>query len=77
MPQPFQPVACPNCHTPHSSPADDALLARDSWVCVRCGQHWNAERLTAVARYADRTLVLHSGRAGWAAPDKRVGERVE
>jgi len=31
----------------------------------------------AVARYADRTLVLHSGRAGWAAPDKRVGERVE
>jgi len=30
-----------------------------------------------VARYADRTLVLHSGRAGWAAPDKRVGERVE
>ena len=31
----------------------------------------------AVARYADRTLVLHSGRAGWAAPDKRIGERVE
>jgi putative ABC transport system ATP-binding protein len=31
----------------------------------------------AVARHADRTLVLYSGRAGWAAPDKRVGERVE
>ena len=51
MPQPFQPVACPNCHTPHSSPADDALLARDSWVCVRCGQQWDAHRLETVGAY--------------------------
>ena len=31
----------------------------------------------AVARHADRTLVLHSGRAGWAVADQRVGEHVE
>ena len=48
MTQPFQPVACPNCHTPHSSPTDDALQARDSWVCVRCGQQWDAHRLETV-----------------------------
>jgi ABC-type lipoprotein export system ATPase subunit len=30
----------------------------------------------AIARHADRILALHSGRASWATPDQRVGERV-
>jgi len=44
-------VACPMCHT--GAPLTQAALARgDSWRCVRCGQHWDAHRLAAVAAYA-------------------------
>jgi len=45
-------IACPGCHTPHASVADEALQARDHWVCVRCGQRWDAHRLETVAAYA-------------------------
>ena len=48
----LQHVACPGCHTPHASVADEALQARDHWVCVRCGQRWDAHRLETVAAYA-------------------------
>jgi len=42
---------CPMCHTP-ASVAQTASGAGDSWRCVRCGQHWDAARLAAVAAYA-------------------------
>lgn len=45
-------VACPFCHTPHASLTHAAIYAEDSWVCVRCGQEWNAHRLGTVAAYA-------------------------
>jgi predicted CXXCH cytochrome family protein len=61
MSNPLQPVDCPNCHTPHASLTDEALHARDSWVCVRCGQRWDAHRLETVAAYA-----------AWVAGQERV-----
>jgi predicted CXXCH cytochrome family protein len=61
MSSPLQAVACPSCHTPHVSVADEALQPRDYWMCVRCGQRWTAERLETVAAYA-----------AWAAEHDRV-----
>jgi predicted Zn finger-like uncharacterized protein len=49
---------CPMCHTAVSL-TQSALDAGGAWRCVRCGQHWDAARLAAVATYAawmlDRT----------------------
>ena len=39
------------CHTP-SSVTRDAIEAGGGWRCVRCGQHWDATRLAAVATCA-------------------------
>jgi hypothetical protein len=50
-PDVVQPVTCPMCHTRVSLPRS-ALDAGGAWRCVRCGQHWDAARLTAVAAYA-------------------------
>jgi uncharacterized Zn finger protein len=44
-------AACPMCHTP-SSVTQNAIEAGGDWRCVRCGQHWDATRLAAVATYA-------------------------
>jgi ribosomal protein L37AE/L43A len=44
-------VACPLCHANGSLP-ESALAAGGAWQCDRCGQHWDAPRLTAVAAYA-------------------------
>jgi predicted CXXCH cytochrome family protein len=44
-------VTCPSCHTPHGSLTEDTFHGGDSWVCVRCGQRWNAHRLETVAAY--------------------------
>ena len=57
----LQHVACPGCHTPHTSVTDEALQARDYWVCARCGQRWDAHRLETVAAYA-----------AWVAEHERV-----
>jgi transposase len=46
------------CHVP-AALTRQALLARGSWRCVRCGQHWDADRLAAVAAY--ETWVLERG----------------
>jgi hypothetical protein len=34
----------------------DAIEAGGDWVCDRCGQHWDAARLGAVAAYAAWTV---------------------
>jgi hypothetical protein len=44
-------ATCPMCHTP-ASLTQSALEAGGEWRCVRCGQHWDATRLAAVAAYA-------------------------
>lgn len=48
---PLRSAACPMCHTP-SPLTQSALDAGGEWRCVRCGQHWDARRLAAVAAYA-------------------------
>jgi predicted CXXCH cytochrome family protein len=52
MSDPLQLVACPSCHTPHTSLPDEVLHAGDSWLCARCGQRWTAHRLETVVAYA-------------------------
>lgn len=46
-----QRVVCPGCHTPHPSLTGEGLAAGLGWKCVRCGQRWDAGRLTSVAAY--------------------------
>ena len=48
----LRPVTCPSCHTTHGSLTQEALQAGGVWVCVRCGQGWDAHRLATVAAYA-------------------------
>ena len=43
-------VTCPMCHT-SAALSRSALAAAGAWRCVRCGQHWDAPRLEAVAAY--------------------------
>ncbi|HVH56620.1 MAG TPA: MJ0042-type zinc finger domain-containing protein [Vicinamibacterales bacterium] len=50
-PDEFSPVTCPMCHT-RASLTQSALDAGGTWRCGRCGQQWNAARLTTVAAYA-------------------------
>jgi len=54
-------ATCPMCHTP-TSITQDAIQAGGDWHCVRCGQHWDATRLAAVATYA--AWVADRDRAG-------------
>jgi hypothetical protein len=44
-------ATCPMCHT-SATLSQSALEAGGAWRCVRCGQHWDAARLAAVAAYA-------------------------
>ena len=44
-------LTCPLCHTP-TSLTQNAVDAGGEWRCVRCGQRWDATRLSAVAAYA-------------------------
>jgi len=43
------------CHTP-TSLTQNAIEAGGDWQCARCGQHWDAGRLGAVAAYAAWTV---------------------
>jgi len=43
------------CHTP-TSLTQNAIEAGGDWQCGRCGQHWDAARLGAVAAYAAWTV---------------------
>jgi hypothetical protein len=56
-------ATCPLCHT-SATLTQTAIEAGGAWVCVRCGQHWDAARLAAVAAYAV-----------WSAEHDRVGRR--
>ena len=48
-------ASCPMCQM--SAPLSrGAVEAGGAWRCVRCGQHWGAARLAAVAAYAAWTL---------------------
>jgi hypothetical protein len=49
------------CHT-SANVAQSAIEAGSDWRCVRCGQHWDAARLAAVAAYA--AWVVDRDRAG-------------
>jgi predicted Zn finger-like uncharacterized protein len=64
-----RPATCPMCHT-RVSLTQSALEAGAAWRCVRCGQHWDAARLTTVAAYA--AWVVERDRA-----DKRGMERSQ
>jgi len=46
-----RPATCPMCHT-RASLTQSAVEAGGAWRCARCGQHWDAARLEAVAAYA-------------------------
>ena len=48
-------ATCPMCHT-SATLAQGAIETGGAWRCVRCGQHWDAARLAAVAAYAAWTL---------------------
>ena len=48
-------ATCPMCDTP-TSVTQNAIEAGGDWRCVRCGQHWDAARLAAVAAYATWTV---------------------
>lgn len=50
-PDVLRPATCPKCHT-RAPLTQNAIDAGGDWRCVRCGQHWNAARLAAVAAYA-------------------------
>ena len=56
-------ATCPKCHT-SATLSQGALEAGGAWRCVRCGQHWDAARLAAVAAYA-----------AWSVDHDRVGTR--
>jgi hypothetical protein len=42
---------CPMCHTPAALTQKEVDAGAD-WRCIRCGQAWDARRLSAVAAYA-------------------------
>jgi ribosomal protein L37AE/L43A len=54
-------ATCPMCHAP-ASLTQSALAAGGDWQCVRCGQHWDAARLAAVAAYAAWVVELEQRR---------------
>ena len=45
------PVVCALCHTADPVMTIGTLKAGADWRCSRCGQRWDAARLTAVADY--------------------------
>ena len=53
------------CHT-SATLAQGATETGGAWRCVRCGQHWDAARLAAVAAYA-----------AWTIEHDRVGQSTE
>jgi predicted Zn finger-like uncharacterized protein len=63
----LRPATCPMCHTA-ATVSQSALEAGGDWRCVRCGQHWDAARLRAVAAYAawsvDHDRVVMRGAEG-------------
>jgi ribosomal protein L37AE/L43A len=76
-------LTCPMCHA-DASLTQSGLSAGGAWRCARCGQHWNADRLAAVAAYAvwvadrDRAPRGSTERSRKAAPHRHPPtERVD
>jgi transposase len=52
---------CPMCHTVDAAMTANALASGGYWLCIRCGQEWDANRLAtraAYTEYAERTRGL-------------------
>jgi ribosomal protein L37AE/L43A len=65
-------ATCPMCHT-SATLSRSALDAGGAWRCVRCGQHWDAARLAAVAAYAAWTIEHDAaGRRGTGSSREAV-----
>jgi hypothetical protein len=47
------PAVCPFCHTEAAAMVQSALAAGGYWLCARCGQTWDANRLATQAAYAN------------------------
>jgi ribosomal protein L37AE/L43A len=63
-------ASCPSCHTARAGLVDDAGAGGGEWQCVRCGQHWDAARLAAVAAYAVWVVDYDSRRRARRAAEK-------
>jgi hypothetical protein len=49
------------CHTVDAAMTANALASGGYWLCIRCGQEWDANRLAtraAYTEYAERTRGL-------------------
>jgi hypothetical protein len=46
-------TACPLCHTVHEAATPDSVQTGAFWVCARCGQTWDPDRLGTAAAYAE------------------------
>jgi hypothetical protein len=46
---------CPLCHTVDAAMTASALATGQYWLCIRCGQEWDANRLATSAAYTDYT----------------------
>jgi transcription elongation factor Elf1 len=67
---PARSVTCPMCHTP-ASLTHSANDARAGWRCDRCGQRWDATRLSAVAAYSAWVVERVAG-AERTSPSQRA-----
>ena len=45
-------ATCPSCHQADPTVTNVAVNRGADWRCVRCGQRWDALRLSTVAAYA-------------------------
>jgi hypothetical protein len=59
-------VKCPLCHTVAPTITESALAAGADWICATCDQRWDADRLAAVARYAE-FVADRASRSGLSA----------
>jgi hypothetical protein len=60
-------AVCPACHTVAASLTMAAVLAGAAWRCTVCAQHWDLDRLRAVANYA-AWVAAHTSAAPAVAP---------
>jgi ribosomal protein L37AE/L43A len=51
---------CPLCHTEDTTITVQAVAEGGTWRCTRCGQMWSADRLAAVAAYADKQFGVNA-----------------
>jgi hypothetical protein len=55
---------CPMCHTVAAAMTGSALDSGGYWLCLRCGQEWDAHRLATRAAY--KTYAEHATRVAFA-----------